>query len=332
LPLSEQCSEQPLRLCLHVLFGMNNPPQSSDKANPSAGYFYASLSAVMAAVLIVTGKWTLYTISPLALNALVFPMGVILLAPTLFFRKRWKLILAMDRTAWKWTLAFSVLACVAIWTYWIGVKMMDPTLASFLNRFETLVTISLGMAILGERFSRREGVGAFLVLGGIVLMKFTFRAEYSLGFWVVLFSAICFGTAEFFAKIAVRYVDPLTISFIRNVVTSILFWIAVPIVGTSFAGAPSVWWGILIIAFTGPILTRPIYLFALKNLEVSKVAVIQQSQPLFVAILALVALSQTPAPREIIGGLFVIGGCLLIIISRRKVRPVNTERLATSTS
>ncbi len=281
----------------------------------------------MAAVLIVTGKWTLYSISPLALNALIFPMGAVLLAPTLFFRKRWKLILGMDWTAWKWTLAFSVLAFAAIWAYWIGIKMMDPTLASFLNRFETLVTISLGMAILGERFSRAEGIGAFLVLGGIVLMKFTFRAEYSLGFWVVLFSAICFGTAEFFAKIAVRYVDPLTISFIRNVVTSILFWIAVPFAGASFEGASSVWWGILIIAFTGPILTRPIYLFALKHLEVSKVAVIQQTQPMFVAILAVVALSQTPAPREIVGGLFVIGGCLLIIVSRRKVRRTNAVTL-----
>ena len=296
------------------------------------GYFYASLSAMMAAVLIVTGKWTLYSISPLALNALIFPMGAVLLAPTLFFRKRWKLILAMDWTAWKWTLAFSVLAFVAIWTYWIGIKMMDPTLASFLNRFETLVTISLGMAILGERFSRGEGVGTFLVLGGIVLMKFTFRAEYSLGFWVVLFSAICFGTAEFFAKIAVRYVDPLTISFIRNVVTSILFWIAVPLAGASFEGASSVWWGILVIALTGPILTRPIYLFALKHLEVSKVALIQQSQPVFVAILALVALSQTPAPREIIGGLFVVGGCLLIIVSRKKLARLNTERVVAKRS
>jgi drug/metabolite transporter (DMT)-like permease len=115
-------------------------------------------------------------------------------------------------------------------------------------------------------------------------------------------------------------------------VTSILFWIAVPITGTSFVGAPSVWWGVVIIAFTGPILTRPLYLFALKNLEVSKVAVIQQSQPLFVAILALVALSQTPAPREIVGGLFVIGGCLLIIISRRKVRRTGAVKLEESIS
>jgi len=277
----------------------------------------------MGAVLIVTGKFVLYSISPLALNAIIFPAGTFVLGLAMIPGKRWKRIARMDRRAWGWTIAFSVLACVAIWAHWIGIKMMDPTLASFLNRFETLVTISLGIAILGERFSRGEGLGGFLVLGGIVLMKFTLRAEYSLAFWIVLFSAVCFGTAEFFAKIAVRYVDPLTISFLRNVITAVFFWIAVPIVGTSFDGARSVWWALIILVLAGPVLVRPIYLYALKHLEVSKVALINQSQPVFVAILALLALSQTPAPREIIGGLFVIGGCLLIIISRKKISPGN---------
>ncbi len=292
------------------------------------GYLYASVSAMMGAVLIVTGKFVLYSISPLALNAIIFPVGAVVLGMAMIPGKRWKRIARMDRRAWGWTTAFSVLACVAIWTHWIGIKMMDPTLASFLNRFETLVTISLGIAILGERFTKREGLGALLVLGGIVLMRFTFRAEYSLGFWVVLFSAVCFGTAEFFAKIAVRYVDPLTISFLRTVITAIFFWIAVPVVGTSFEGARSVWWALIILVFAGPVLVRPIYLYALKHLEVSKVALVNQSQPVFVAILALVALSQTPAPREVAGGLFVVGGCLLIIVSRRRAKPTGSLRTA----
>ena len=292
------------------------------------GYFYASLSAVMASILIVSGKFTLNVISPLALSAIVFTFGAIVLGLAMLPKRRWRRISALDKRAWGWTIAFSVLAFVAIWTYWIGLSMMDPTLASFLNRSETLVTISLGIVILGERFTRGEGVGTLLVLAGVVVMKLTFRAEYSAGFWVVLFSAVCFGTAEFIAKIAVRYVDPLTLSFLRNVISSVLFWIAAAFVGISFEGAGSVWWAILIIALTGPILTRPIYLYALKHIEVSKVALVNQSQPVFVAILALMALSQTPAPREIVGGVFVIGGCLLIIMSRKKIGLRNNRSLS----
>jgi drug/metabolite transporter (DMT)-like permease len=292
--------------------------QSQGDANISLGYLFSGTSALFASVSIVTGKWTLQAISPLTLNALVFPMGAIVLGLCVIPRKRWKRILVLNGKAWLWTLTFTVLAFVAIWTYWIGIKMMDPTLASLLNRTETLVTILLGLVILGERFSRGEALGAILVLGGIVLMKFTLRVEYSTGFWVVLFSAVCFGTAEFIAKIAVRYVDPLTLSFVRNLVSALMFWIAVVFVGTSFAGTGSVFWGVIIIAIMGPILTRPIYLVALKYIEVSKVALINQSQPVFVAIMALLALKQTPALREIMGGVFVIGGCLLIIMSRKK--------------
>ena len=97
-----------------------------------------------------------------------------------------------------------------------------------------------------------------------------------------------------------------------------MFGIAVLLVGTSFEGVGSVWWGILIIALAGPILTRPMYLYALKYLELSKVALINQSQPVFVAILAFLMLQQSPAPREVIGGLLVIGGCLLVIVGRKK--------------
>lgn len=300
---------------------MNNLPHQDDTADPSLGYLMAGLSAVMAAILTVTGKFVLYTISPLALNAIVFAAGAVILGLVMIPGKRWKRIGKMDRKAWGWTMAFSLLACVAIWAYWAGIKMMDPTLATFLNRSETLVTISLGIGILGERFTRAEALGGFLVLGGIVLMKFTLRAEYSTGFWVVLFGAVCFGTAEFFAKIAVRYVDPLTISFLRTVITAVFFWIMVAMVGTSFEGTGSVWWALIILVFAGPVLVRPIYLYALKHLEVSKVALISQSQPVFVGILALVALSQLPEPREIVGGLLVIGGCLLIILGRKKAKP-----------
>ncbi len=297
---------------------MRDSSQNQGDAKISLGYLFSGMSALFASVAIVTGKWTLQGISPLALNALVFPLGAIVLGSCVIPRKRWKRILALNGKAWLWTLTFTVLAFVAIWTYWIGIKMMDPTLASLLNRTETLVTILLGLVILGERFSRGEALGALLVLGGIVLMKFTLRVEYSTGFWVVLFSAVCFGTAEFIAKIAVRYVDPLTLSFVRNLVSGVMFWIAVAFVGTSFAGVGSVFWGIIIIAIMGPILTRPIYLVALKYIEVSKVALINQSQPVFVAIMAFLALKQTPALREVMGGVFVIGGCLLIILSRKK--------------
>jgi hypothetical protein len=44
------------------------------------------------------------------------------------------------------------------------------------------------------------------------------------------------------------------LSFVRNLISAIMFWVEVAFVGTSFAGVRSVFWGVAIIAFMGPIL------------------------------------------------------------------------------
>ncbi len=286
------------------------------------GYFFAGLSAFMASILIITAKWTLTAIDPLSLSALVFPIGAVVMGFAMLPGRRWARIKLLTGRDWFWVLAFNVLAFAAIWTHFTAIAMLDPTLASFISRFETLVTVGLGMWLLAERFTKGEGFGGLLIIAGIIIMKATLRGEYDVGFWMMIFSAVLFGSAEFAAKIAVRTVDPLTISFIRNVNNSIMFWIAVLIFGGSFEGVGEIWPGILIIAFAGPILTRPIYLYALKYIEVSKVALINQVQPVFVAIMALILLNQIPALREVTGGVVIIIGCLLVIVYRPPAKPL----------
>jgi len=69
-------------------------------------------------------------------------------------------------------------------------------------------------------------------------------------------------------------------------------------------------------------MARMVYLLALKRIELSKVAVISQSQPVFVIIIALLALGQLPSVKEIYGGVLLTAGCLIMILSRqlRKLR------------
>ena len=74
---------------------------------------------------------------------------------------------------------------------------------------------------------------------------------------------------------------------------------------------------LLALGFLGPILARMAYLLALRRMELSKVAVVSQSQPVYVIMISFLVLSQLPTFREIVGGLFLIGGCLLMIVSHR---------------
>jgi drug/metabolite transporter (DMT)-like permease len=59
---------------------------------------------------------------------------------------------------------------------------------------------------------------------------------------------------------------------------------------------------------------------ALQKLELSKVAIISQTQPIYVVIISALILLQMPSFREIIGGLFLTAGCLIMILGRSRKR------------
>jgi drug/metabolite transporter (DMT)-like permease len=60
------------------------------------------------------------------------------------------------------------------------------------------------------------------------------------------------------------------------------------------------------------------YLLALRRLELTKVVVVSQSQPVFVIVIAATALGQLPSFREITGGILLTLGCLVMILARSK--------------
>jgi drug/metabolite transporter (DMT)-like permease len=106
--------------------------------------------------------------------------------------------------------------------------------------------------------------------------------------------------------------------YLRNMIMSIMYWVILVSTELDFDGLNRVWIGVVALAISGPILSRVVYMMALARLDLSKVAVISQTRPVFVILLAFGLLSQLPTFREIIGGLFLVFGCLIMAFSRQK--------------
>ena len=66
-------------------------------------------------------------------------------------------------------------------------------------------------------------------------------------------------------------------------------------------------------AVVGPVFARTAYMYSLRRLAVSRVALIQQSQPVFVALFSAFLLHALPSRREWTGGLLIIAGCLFLV-------------------
>jgi uncharacterized membrane protein len=290
-----------------------DPTSTDGKSSKNIGFALAVVSSIGSGLATVVGKWNLQAISPLLMNSLIFSVATVLLSGALLPIKGIKQVFTLTRRGWFWLGLFSGSSWLAVWAYWAGIQRMDPSLAAFLNRTEVLIAIFLGIIFLKERFSRAETLGALLSIAGIVTMRVTLRVEYSSGFWLVLLGSLFFGVTEFISKIAVRHVEPIVLTYIRNMFLAAAYWIVFLAGGYGYEGLSEVWPGVLALGFLGPILSRMMYLLALKRLELSKVAVISQSQPVFVIVIALLALGQLPTFRETIGGIFLTLGCLIMI-------------------
>ena len=289
------------------------PEQSkSDRA----GYTFALTSSLGAGMATVVGKWNLEAIPPLLMNSLIFTVATVIVSGTILPFLKTAGLFRISRRGWFWLGMFTASSWCAIWAYWAGVQRMDPSLAAFLNRSEVPIAIALGIIFLKERLTRMEIFGMILSLTGIVIMRLTLRIEYSTGFWLVLLGSVFFGMTEFVSKIAVRHVGPVALTYMRNMFLAVFFWLAFTISGQSYDGLEVVWPGVIALGFLGPIMSRMSYLMALKRISLSRVAVISQSQPVFVILIALLVLGQLPTFREVVGGLFLTVGCMLMIISR----------------
>ena len=296
-------------------------PRASN--SPFRGYVFAGGSAVASALTTVLGKWNLRAISPVLLNCLIFSVASVVLTVVVLLRRDKRRIVRHSREGWLWVGLFSTSSVVALWFFWAGVQQMDPSLAAFLNRTEVLLAILFGVILLHERFTKNEAIGAALSVTGIIVMRATLRMEYSLGFWYVLIGAVLFALAELFSKLAVRFAEPFVVTYLRSLFVAVVFWIIVIAKGANFQGLDQVWPGVLALGFVGPVAARMTYLVALKHLDLSKVAVIGQTQPVFVLLLAFFALGQLPTVRETVGGLLLLSGCVIMVIARYRARGSN---------
>lgn len=298
--------------------GKQPPTAGALTPRTGTGYVYSVGSAIASAMATVVGKWNLESISAFLMNTLIFSVASIVLIPFALRAGGLRQLVTIPRVGWKWLLLFALTSVISVLAFWSGVQRMDPSLAAFLNRAEVPVAIVLGILFLKERLTVWESIGAVLSVAGIVLMRVNLRVEYTTGFWLVLSGALLFGFAEFCSKQALKTIPPLLLTSIRNLIMCALYWVIFAAVSREFTGLDKVWPGVLALGILGPLLTRLLYLAGLKRMPLSRAAVISQSQPVFVLLLALLVFGQLPTFREMVGGILITAGCTLMVVSQQR--------------
>jgi len=290
-------------------------PNATKSLSARAGYVYAFLCTFFAGILITLIKMVQETLPTFSVVFLALSLAALVLTVVIAACGSAGQVRAVPLRGWIWLLGISCLTFFSYWTLFSAIRLLDPTVASFLGRMETLVTIFFGVAFLGERFKRKEVAGAAIVLVGIAVIRYAGGVAISKGFVLCILAALCWGISEGLAKMALASVAPLVFAWGRCMILAPVFLAAAAASpeGVVLPGTPEVWWGVIGVALSGPVIARFCYLKSLTVLPVSKVALINQFQVVWVAVTAGILLRTLPTAREWAGCAMIIAGCLLLV-------------------
>ena len=216
-------------------------------ASLKAGYIYAFLCSLFSALMIVLIKKAEETLPVLSVLLVMQALAGAMLTAALCAGGGLRMLRGTRRAGWAWIGVIVILTFFAYWTFFAALDLLDPTVASFLGRAETLVTISFGVIFLSERFLRGEIAGAALVLGGAAVIRSAGGVELSQGFFLCMLSALIWGVTEGLAKVAIRTVEPFVLTWARSVILVPAFLVAAALSpeGVVLPRTPDLWFTVI---------------------------------------------------------------------------------------
>ncbi|NNF06691.1 MAG: DMT family transporter [Candidatus Eisenbacteria bacterium] len=304
---------------------------TSHNENPSLGYLFAVATAAISAVSFVAAKPVLAYLDPLSFAMSQFGIAAVFSFVWLLAKGEHSNVKRLTARQWTFLTVVALLFLASVYTLCIGLSRIPATAASLLNRLEVLVTVFFGVALLGDRFSRRETWGGVVAILGVIILRYDAPSSFSSGFWMMVLSATLFGFTEVLVKTQVHNIPPRTFAFMRNIMVFGLFvvaglWRVAMQDGQEWSGIADWsgiqrgWAEITVAAFAGPMLARTTQFYSLRHIDVSHASLILQTQPVFVAIMSALILHALPSRREWVGGIFIILGCFLLVHWQRAVR------------
>lgn len=218
-------------------------------------------------------------------------------------------------------------ACAGLgcWGWYAGLLKLGAGVAALASRAEVLVSITLGIVLLGERLRRLEVLGGVVALGGLALLCLPASSVpgEGIGFAWILLGALAFGSSEIPSKLAVAEVGPTRFVLARSVLLA-LVWTGVALgSGAALVPAPWVLAAAATAALLGPVVARWFYLHAIRTLPLSRAVLLAQVQPLLAALFGWLVLGDSPRPLQWAGGVLLLAGTMLVVRGARVPAPVS---------
>jgi drug/metabolite transporter (DMT)-like permease len=197
-----------------------------------------------------------------------------------------------------------------------AVAFIDAGTATILSQASILMSVGLGIFWLRDRLTRFESFGAMLALIGVLIITFQPGDYLRLGSLLVLLSAFMYALHTAIVKRYGEEMDFVDFFFFRIFSTTVLLFIF------NLSRRMLVWpdaniWLLLIVGGTvSLVISRILFYIVLRRMTMSIHSIVLALSPVAAILWAFLLFDTLPTLQQLIGGVGVIFGVLMVTMRR----------------
>lgn len=207
-----------------------------------------------------------------------------------------------------------------------AVAYIDPGTASLVARSSTIFGMGFGYFWLKERLSRGERIGAAIAIVGMFIISIqsgNMQELTWLGPVLVLSSNFSYALHAAIVKRDGGDMDFVTFFFFRMLSAILfLFIFAVGRGEMMWPQGGEVWVILLLTATINVTISRSLYYMILRRFQLSILTILLTLSPAMTVLWSYLLFGVLPSLQSVVGGTIIIGGVILVAMSRRKRQTV----------
>jgi drug/metabolite transporter (DMT)-like permease len=215
-----------------------------------------------------------------------------------------------------WGIGFLVAASTVL--NYSAVAFIDPGTASLLGKMSTLFSLGFGLIWLRERFTPFQSLGAVIAVVGSFIIAFQPGEFIWVGALMVIASTFMYALHAALVKRHGNGISLTDFFLFRLACTTAFLWLFA--IGQGEVRLPDrTTWLILLMAGTVDVtISRTLYYLTLRRLNLSVHTIILTLSPAAAILWTLFLFGLWPTPQQLIGGVAVIAGALMVPLGQAR--------------
>ena len=199
-----------------------------------------------------------------------------------------------------------------------AVGFIDPGTAALLAQMSVLFGLGFGLLWLKERLTKAQLAGAALCIAGVVIITFQPGDYFRTGAVMILFGSFAYALHAAIVKRHGGGIDFIEFFLWRLACTAGFLILASTFQGTLVWPSQPAWLILLLAGTVDVVISRSLYYLSMRRLKISILTLVLTLSPAVTALWAFILFDTRPTLQQIIGGVAVMAGVLIVTSQRRR--------------